>query len=110
MKATGHGFSCGAVYCTHRGGSNLFGLWVKSEVFPMVLFVVLHKVTLTFQFVEEIHLSHQSDESYSKVLSYSACCFSVSIIHYLSLRPPYQKIAQFSFLLLPLVVEDERYN
>ena len=105
MKATGHGYSCGAVYCTHHGGSSLFSLWV----FPMVLFVMLHKVMLAFQFVEVILLLHQSDESYSKVLSYSACCF-FSIIHYLSLRPPYQKIAQFSFLLLPLVVEDERYN
>ena len=34
------------------------------QYFPMVLFVMLYKVVLTFEFVDEILLCYHSNESY----------------------------------------------
>ena len=34
------------------------------EYFPMVLFIMLYKVVLTFEFVDEILKCHHSNESY----------------------------------------------
>ena len=56
--------SCGAVYYAVQGGSN-FWVWLKfysvtiqmkatKQYFPVVLFIMLYKVVLTFESVDEI--------------------------------------------------------
>ena len=40
------------------------------QYFPMVLFIMLYKVVLTFESVDEILLCYHSNESYWAVLSY----------------------------------------
>ena len=56
--------SCGTVYYAVQGGSNLW-VWMKSygvtiqmkatkQYFPVVLFITLYKVVLTFESVNEI--------------------------------------------------------
>ena len=57
--------SCVAVYFAAQGGSKFFILWMRSQsatiqmkvteqYFPVVLFIMLYKVVLTFHFVDEI--------------------------------------------------------
>jgi len=50
------------------------------QSFPVVLFVMLYKVVLTFESVDEYTKFGHSNESYGAVLSYSAVCFSVFIL------------------------------
>ena len=56
--------SCGTVYYAVQGGSNFLSLWMKSygvtiqmkateQYFPVVLFIMLYKVILTFESVNE---------------------------------------------------------
>ena len=79
--------SCGTVYYTSQGGSNL-SLWMKSydvtiqmkateQYFPVVLFIMLYKVVLTFESVDEILKCNHSNESYWAVLSYGAVYYAV---------------------------------
>ena len=42
------------------------------QYFPVVLFIMLYKVVLTFESVDEILKCDHSNESYRAVLSYSA--------------------------------------
>ena len=42
------------------------------QYFPVVLFIMLYKVVLTFEFVDEIPKSDHSNESNWVVLSYGA--------------------------------------
>ena len=42
------------------------------QLFPVVLFIMLYKVALTFESVNEILKCHYSNESYWALLSYSA--------------------------------------
>ena len=66
--------SCGAVYYALQGGSK-FSIWIKSlsviiqmnateQHFPLVLFIMLHKVVRTFESVDEILKCDHSNESY----------------------------------------------
>ena len=48
------------------------------EYFPVVLFIILYKVVLTFEPVDEIVKFHRSNQSYWAVLSCSAIYFSIS--------------------------------
>ena len=51
--------------------------WKATEpYFPVVLFVMLHKVVLTFESVDEILKCDHSDESYCAVLSCGAVCYA----------------------------------
>ena len=69
--------SCGTVYYAVQGGSNFWvlTLWMKSygvtiqikateQYFPVVLFIKLYKVILTFESVDEILWCDHSNESY----------------------------------------------
>ena len=47
------------------------------QYFPVVLFVMLYKVVLTFQSVDEILKCNHSNESYWAVLSCGAVCYAV---------------------------------
>jgi len=47
------------------------------QYFPVVLFIMLCKVVLTFEFVDEILKCDHSNESYSAVLSCSAVYYAV---------------------------------
>ena len=53
------------------------------QYFPVVLFIMLHKVVLTFESVDEILKCDHSNESYSVVLSYGTVYYAVQ--DYLSL-------------------------
>ena len=47
------------------------------QYFPVVLFIMLYKVVLTFEFVDEILKCDHSNESYWAVLSCGAVCYAV---------------------------------
>jgi len=47
------------------------------QYFPVVLFIMLHRVVLTFESVDEILKCDHSNESYSAVLSCGAVHFAV---------------------------------
>ena len=71
--------SCGTVYYAVQGGSNLWVCgWNPSvtiqmkateQYFPVVPFIMLYKVVLTFESVDEILKCDHSNESYWAVLS-----------------------------------------
>ena len=44
------------------------------QFFPVVLFIMLYKVVLTFESVDEILKCDHSDESYKEVLSCDTIC------------------------------------
>ena len=46
------------------------------QFFPVVLFVMLYKVALTFESVDEILKCDHSNESSLGILSFGAVCFS----------------------------------
>ena len=48
-----------------------------AEYFPVELFIMLHKMVLTFEFVDEILKCDHSNESYWAVLSYGAVYYAV---------------------------------
>ena len=47
------------------------------QYFPVVLFIMLYKVVLTFEYVNEITKCDHSNESYSAVLSCGAVYYAV---------------------------------
>ena len=47
------------------------------QFFPVVLHIILYKVVLTFEFVDEILKCVQSTESFSAVLSYGTVYYAV---------------------------------
>ena len=47
------------------------------QYFPVVLFIMLYKVVLTFESVDEILKCDNLNESYRAVLSHSTICFSI---------------------------------
>ena len=47
------------------------------KYFPVVLFIMLYKVALTFEFVDEILKCDHSNESYREILSYGAAYYAV---------------------------------
>ena len=47
------------------------------QYFPVVLFIMLYKVVLTFESVGEILMCDHSKESYREVLSYGAVYYAV---------------------------------
>ena len=47
------------------------------QYFPVVLFIILYKVVLTFESVDEILLCDHSHETFPAVLSHGIICFSV---------------------------------
>ena len=49
---------------------------VTEQYFPVVLFIVLYKVVLTFESVDGILKCDHSNESYGAVLFCGAVCFS----------------------------------
>ena len=49
----------------------------NEQYFPVVLFIMLYKVVLTFESVDEILKSDHSNESYCTVLSYGAVYYTV---------------------------------
>ena len=52
------------------------------QYFPVVLFIMLCKVVLTFESVDEILKCYHSSESYRAVLSCGAVCFSSVVAMY----------------------------
>ena len=72
--------SRGTVYYAVQGGSKLLSLWIKSyeviiqmkateQFFPVVLFIMLYKVVLNFQSVDEALKCNHANESHWAVLS-----------------------------------------
>ena len=61
------------------------------QYFLVVLFIMLHKVVLTFEFVDEILKCDDSNESYKTVLSCGAalCLYKVIIDFECGLRNPF---------------------
>ena len=47
------------------------------QYFPTVLFIMLYKVILTFESVDQILKCDHSNESCGAVLSYGAVCYAV---------------------------------
>ena len=47
------------------------------QYFPVVLFMMLYKVVLTFEFADEILKCDHSNESYCAVLSWGAVYYAV---------------------------------
>ena len=47
------------------------------QYFPVVLFVMLYKRVVTFEFVDEILKCDHSNESYCAVLSFGTVCYAV---------------------------------
>ena len=47
------------------------------QYFPVVLFIMLYKVVLTFRSVDEILWCDHSNESYQAALLYGTICFSI---------------------------------
>ena len=47
------------------------------QYFPLVLFIMLYKVVLTFESVDEILWCDHSNESYGAVLSCGTVCYAV---------------------------------
>ena len=78
--------SCGAVYDAAHGDSNFWfcgwnpKVWpfkwklLIEQYFPVVLFIVMYKVVLTFESVDEILKFDHSNESYRAVLYCGAVC------------------------------------
>ena len=76
MKAAERFFFPNVVYYALQGGFHyLLSLWMKSlsatiqmksieQYFPVVLFIMLYKVVLTFESVDEILKCDYSNESY----------------------------------------------
>ena len=99
VKAEWAVLSCGAVYYSAQGGSNFWrpflyiserkksqseqkwdhSEWRKTfeQYSPVVLFIILHKVALTFASVDETPTCDHSNENYRTVLSCATVCFSV---------------------------------
>jgi len=50
---------------------------VTEQYFPVVLFIMLYKVVMTFESVDEILKCDHSNESYSAVLSCGAVYYAV---------------------------------
>ena len=50
------------------------------QYFPVVLFIMLYKVVLTFESVDEILRSYPSDESYWAVLSFGAAIILYEVV------------------------------
>ena len=48
------------------------------QYFPKVLFIMLYKVVVTFDFVYGILMCYHSNESYWAVFSYGAVCFLIA--------------------------------
>ena len=81
-------FSYGTVYHAVQGGSTFLSLWMKSygvtiqmkateQYFPVVLFIMLYKVVLTFESADEILKCDHSNESYSAILSCGTVYYAV---------------------------------
>ena len=51
------------------------------QYFPVVLFIMLYKVVLTFESVDEILKCDHSNESYWAVLSFGAVCYSFVMLY-----------------------------
>ena len=49
------------------------------QYFPVVLFIMLYKVVLTFEFVDEILKCNHSNESYGAVLSCGTVYYAVQV-------------------------------
>ena len=47
------------------------------QYFPVVLFIMLYKVVLTFESVDEILKCDHSNESYRAVLSSGSVCYAI---------------------------------
>jgi len=47
------------------------------QYFPLVLFIMLYKVVLAFESVDEIPKCNHSNESYREILSYGAIYYAV---------------------------------
>ena len=47
------------------------------QYFPVVLFIILYKVVLTFESVDKILRCDHANERYWTVLSYGAVCYGV---------------------------------
>ena len=62
-------------------GKNVFYVLIVMEAteqyFPAVLFIMLYRVVLTFEFVDEILKGDHSNESYRAVLSCGAVYYAV---------------------------------
>ena len=81
--------SCDTVYYDVQGGCyNCLSLWMKSQsvviqmkatkqCFPVVLFIILYKVVLTFGYVDEILKCDHLNESYWAVLSCGTVYYTV---------------------------------
>ena len=52
------------------------------QYFPVVLFIMLCKVVLTFEFVDEIQSCDRSNEEHSAILTYGSVTFAI-ICHFL---------------------------
>ena len=50
------------------------------QYFPVVLFIMLYKVVLTFESVDEILRSYPSDESYWAVLSFGTAIILYEVV------------------------------
>ena len=90
MKATEQ-FSCGALHYAVQGGSS-FQIWMRlkwifkfdhwneshwSQQYPVLLFIMLYKVVLDFESVDEILKCDHSNKSYWAVLSCGAVYYAV---------------------------------
>ena len=51
-------------HCLARCTSVTIEVKVSEQYFPVVLFIMLHKVVLTFEYVDEILKCNHSNESY----------------------------------------------
>ena len=47
------------------------------QYFPVVLFIIMYEVVLTFEFVDEIPQCNHSNESLLAILLFGAVCFSL---------------------------------
>ena len=52
------------------------------QYFPVVLFIILYKVVLTFESVDEILKCDHSNESYWAVPSYGTVYYAVQAFHF----------------------------
>ena len=60
-----------------RSLSVTFQMKATEQYFPVVLFIMLYKVVLTFEFVDETLKCDHSNESYLAVLSCGAVYYAV---------------------------------
>ena len=73
------------------------------QYFPVVLFIMLYKVVLTFEFVDKILKCDHSNESYRTVLSCVAVCMLYKVVLSLEsvdkiLKSGHSKASEHSFL------------